>query len=72
MATDVPMPKLGLTMEEATIIEWLVDEYGFEKMEAYQVVSQGGVTRVANVVDPNYTVVAKFPKSALPPPVKRP
>ena len=24
MATDVPMPKLGLTMEEAMIIEWLV------------------------------------------------
>jgi len=24
MAVDVPMPKLGLTMEEATIIEWLV------------------------------------------------
>ena len=24
MATEVPMPKLGLTMEEATIIEWLV------------------------------------------------
>ncbi len=24
MATDVPMPKLGLTMEEATILEWLV------------------------------------------------
>jgi pyruvate dehydrogenase E2 component (dihydrolipoamide acetyltransferase) len=24
MAHDVPMPKLGLTMEEATIIEWLV------------------------------------------------
>ena len=26
MAVDVPMPKLGLTMEEATIIEWLVDD----------------------------------------------
>ena len=26
MAIDVPMPKLGLTMEEATIIEWLVDD----------------------------------------------
>ena len=26
MAVDVPMPKLGLTMEEATIIEWLVAE----------------------------------------------
>jgi pyruvate dehydrogenase E2 component (dihydrolipoamide acetyltransferase) len=24
MATEVPMPKLGLTMEEATILEWLV------------------------------------------------
>ena len=35
-------------------------------MEAYQVVSQAGVVRVANMVDPNYTVVAKFPKRALP------
>ncbi len=26
MATDVPMPKLGLTMEEAMIVEWLVAE----------------------------------------------
>jgi pyruvate dehydrogenase E2 component (dihydrolipoamide acetyltransferase) len=26
MAIDVPMPKLGLTMEEATILEWLVDD----------------------------------------------
>ena len=48
------------------MIEWLVDEYGFEKMEAYQVVSQGGHARVANVVDPNYTVVSKFPKRLLP------
>lgn len=52
------------------LIQWLVDDYGFEKMEAYQVLSQAGVARVANVVDPNYTVVAKFPKSALPPRVR--
>jgi len=26
MATDVPMPKLGLTMEEAVIVQWLVAE----------------------------------------------
>ncbi|HUC34027.1 MAG TPA: dihydrolipoamide acetyltransferase family protein [Ilumatobacteraceae bacterium] len=26
MATDVPMPKLGLTMEEAMILEWLVPD----------------------------------------------
>lgn len=49
------------------LIEWLVAEYGFEKMEAFQVASQVGEVRVANVVDPNYTVVAKFPKKLLPP-----
>ncbi len=53
------------------LIQWLVDDYGFDKLEAYQVVSQGGLARIANVVDPNYTVVAKFPKSALPPRVRR-
>lgn len=51
---------------QVELIEWLVSDYGFERMEAYQVVSQGGHTRVANVVDPNYTVVAKFPKRLLP------
>jgi len=49
------------------LIEWLVAEYGFEKMEAYQVVSQAGTARVANVVDPLYSVVARFPKRLLPP-----
>ena len=49
------------------LIEWLAEEYGFDKWDAYQVVSQAGVTRVANVVDPNYTVMAKFPKRLLPP-----
>ena len=48
------------------LIEWLIEDYGFERMEAYQVVSQGGHSRIANVVDPNYTVVAKFPKKLLP------
>jgi amidase len=55
---------------QVELIEWLVDEYGFDKMEAYQVVSQAGHTRVANVVDPNYTVMAKFPRKLLPPRVK--
>jgi acetamidase/formamidase len=48
------------------LINWLVEDYGFDKWEALQVVSQVGVTRVANAVDPNYTVVAKFPKKYLP------
>lgn len=49
------------------LIEWLVADFGFEKMEAFQVASQAGEVRVANIVDPNYTVVAKFPKLLLPP-----
>lgn len=48
------------------MVEWLVDDYGFEKLEAFQVLSQVGTARIANVVDPNYTVVAKFPKALLP------
>ena len=52
---------------QVELIEWLVDEYGFDKLDAYQIVSQAGHTRVANVVDPNYTVMAKFPKKLLPP-----
>jgi acetamidase/formamidase len=56
----------ALRIAYVELIEWLVADYGFEKMEAYQVVSQAGVVRVANMVDPNYTVVAKFPKRFLP------
>ena len=56
---------------QVELIEWLIEEYGFEKMEAYQVVSQGGHSRIANVVDPVYTIVAKFPKRLLPPKVSR-
>ena len=52
---------------QVELINWLVTEYGFEQLEAYQVVSQGGHSRIANVVDPNYTVVGKFPKKLLPP-----
>ena len=57
----------ALRISYVELIEWLVAEYGFEKMEAFQVASQAGEVRVANVVDPNYTVVAKFPKKLLPP-----
>jgi acetamidase/formamidase len=57
----------ALRIAYVELIEWLVAEYGFDKMDAYQLASQAGVVRVANVVDPNYTVIAKFPKALLPP-----
>jgi len=48
------------------LLEWLVMEYGFDKWEAFQLLSQIGRCRVGNVVDPLFTVVAKFPKRFLP------
>jgi acetamidase/formamidase len=48
------------------LINWLVSDFGFERMEALQVLTQVGTCRVGNVVDPNYTVVSKFPKKYLP------
>ncbi|MET0552891.1 MAG: creatininase family protein, partial [Vicinamibacteria bacterium] len=48
------------------LIDWLVADYGFDKADAYQLVSQVATVRVGNVVDPVYTVAAKFPKRYLP------
>lgn len=48
------------------LIEWLVEEWGFGKWDAYALVGQVGESTVANIVDPAYTVVAKFPKRFLP------
>ncbi|UCG88667.1 MAG: acetamidase/formamidase family protein [Gemmatimonadota bacterium] len=47
------------------LVEWL-EEYGFDRLDAYQVLSQVSESTVANIVDPVYTVVAKFPKRFLP------
>ena len=54
-----------IRIAEVELVKWLVDDYGFEKWEAFQVISQVATIRIGNVVDPNYTVVAKFPKKYL-------
>jgi acetamidase/formamidase len=67
MATGSVRPLMdAFRIAQIELINWLVSDYGFEKWEALQVVSQIGTTRVANAVDPNYTVVARFPKKYLP------
>ncbi len=47
------------------LIEWM-GEYGFGRWDAYALLGQLAESTVANIVDPNYTVVAKFPKRYLP------
>ena len=48
------------------LIEWLEQDYGFDRWDAYALLGQLVESTVANVVDPAYTVVAKFPKQFLP------
>lgn len=48
------------------LVLWLTQQYGFDRWEAYQLVSQTGSARIGNVVDPNYCVVARFPRALLP------
>jgi acetamidase/formamidase/creatinine amidohydrolase/Fe(II)-dependent formamide hydrolase-like protein len=55
----------ALRLSFVELIQWLVADYGFDKADAYQLVSQSAVIRVGNMVDPLYTVVAKFPKRLL-------
>jgi acetamidase/formamidase len=47
------------------MVLWVAELTGQSTLDAYQLVSQTALTPVANVVDTNYTVVAKVPKSVL-------
>jgi amidase len=53
-------------LAQMELLRWLVDDYGFQREEAWQLNAQVGTMRIGNVVDPLYTVVAKFPKACLP------
>jgi amidase len=58
-------------LEDATriayrdLILWMVAEYGFEKWDAYMLLSQCGKVRLGNFVDPKYTVGAAIEKKYL-------
>jgi acetamidase/formamidase len=47
------------------LVGWVRELTGLSAMDAYQLVSQTALTPVANVVDTNYTVVAKMAKQYL-------
>jgi acetamidase/formamidase len=55
-----------LRIAAVEMVEWLENEYKFDRWDAYQTVSQLAVMRVGNMVDPNYAVVVKIPKRLLP------
>ena len=48
------------------LIKWLEADYGFDRWEAYQLLTQAGRMRLGNMVDPKYSMVAKIEKRFLP------
>jgi acetamidase/formamidase len=48
------------------LVGWLAELYGLHTIDAYQLLSQISETPIANVVDANYSVVAKARKALLP------
>jgi acetamidase/formamidase len=52
-------------MSQLDLIAWAGQLLALEELDAYQLVSQAGLAPAGNVVDTNYTMVAKLPKSLL-------
>ena len=48
------------------MVQWISKDTGLSIMDTYQLVSQAARSRIANVCDANYTIVAKVPKRFLP------
>jgi acetamidase/formamidase len=51
---------------QADLVAWIAADHGLSLMDAYQLVSQGVESPLANVCDTNYTSVAKMRKDWLP------
>lgn len=47
------------------LVLWLENEYGFDRWDAYQLVTQAGKLYVGNMVDTYYSLVAKIDRSFL-------
>ena len=52
-------------MSQLDLVAWTGQLLGLEELDAYQLVSQAGLAPAGNVVDTNYTMVGKLPKSLL-------
>lgn len=55
----------ALRLACADLIGWMVEEYGYDKYEALQLLGQVAQIKIANVVDPQYTVACIIDKKYL-------
>ena len=74
LETDSHIMAIGCTrplmdcvrLAQMELLHWLVEEYGFQREECWQLMAQVSSMRIGNVVDPLYAVAARFPKGYLP------
>ncbi len=52
-------------MSQHDLVTWAAELTGWDSLDAYQLVSQAGLAPAGNVVDTNYTMVAKLAKRHL-------
>jgi acetamidase/formamidase len=59
---------LNEALQHATteLMRWLMDDYGFDERGASLLMGQGMAYEISNVVDPEFTIVAKMSKKYLP------
>jgi acetamidase/formamidase len=48
------------------MVNWLAQDYGFDRVEAVQLLGQTAVLKIANVVDPEFSVACALDKRYLP------
>ncbi len=52
------------------MVRWVQEKTGLGEMDAYELVSQNARAPIVQMVDPEYTVIVKIPKSRLPSPAR--
>jgi amidase len=75
LETDALLMSIGSArpLEDATriayneLVRWMESEYGFDRWDAYMMLSQCGQVRLGNFVDPKYSVGAAISKKYLAP-----
>ena len=55
----------ALRLACSDLISWMVEDYGYDKFEALQLLGQAAQIKIANVVDPQYSVACALDKKYL-------
>ena len=68
MATGIYRPlDDSLRIAFPQLVKWIHADYGMSELDAYELLSKVATIHLAEMVDPNYVVIAKINKKYLPP-----